>query len=461
MVSRAQRPVLNAAVPRATRSPTRCRRRCTPPATARLGLTDWSYAAHDVGADELAAFVAGLDETWRGLSLTMPLKEVAFDVAAHGVAHGPGHRRDQHPGAPRRPGLGRAQHRRPRASRRHWPRSTTTEPRPCWAAVPRPGPPCSRCRSLGVDRVAAGAARRGTPRDAAAGGARRGGRRGRAAGHVGRDRGDRLVVSTLPPGRCRRRGVVPAGRRLQGTLMDVVYADWPTPLARRPRSRPAGRAGARHARLPGGRAVPPLHRAPRHPCRRCTPPAARRWAAEVGLRRGGVRRGGGLVGAGAAGPAGAAVGGYAGVPSPPAATGSSRTSRSSHCGTGGGRRLVLAASGRSWAGASATWPAGPRCRHTCSSPGSPWVWSGSTPTCTGCPTGSCCRPTRHCWADRRGHGRARAVERPVARPGVHGRAVRRVLPHGVHLARVAGLRRREAVRGDRAASWAGWASRTR
>jgi shikimate dehydrogenase len=41
------------------------------------GLTEWSYAAHDVGADELASWVAPLDETWRGLSLTMPLKEVA------------------------------------------------------------------------------------------------------------------------------------------------------------------------------------------------------------------------------------------------------------------------------------------------------------------------------------------------------------------------------------------------
>ena len=45
------------------------------------GLTQWRYAAHDVGADGLAAFVAGLDGSWRGLSLTMPLKEVAFDVA--------------------------------------------------------------------------------------------------------------------------------------------------------------------------------------------------------------------------------------------------------------------------------------------------------------------------------------------------------------------------------------------
>lgn len=45
-------------------------------AYAALGL-DWDYAAHRVGADELPDFVAGLDGSWRGLSLTMPLKQVA------------------------------------------------------------------------------------------------------------------------------------------------------------------------------------------------------------------------------------------------------------------------------------------------------------------------------------------------------------------------------------------------
>ncbi|HOA67352.1 MAG TPA: shikimate dehydrogenase [Phycicoccus elongatus] len=45
-----------------------------------LGLTDWSYDRVRVEADELSAHVRGLDESWRGLSLTMPLKEAAFDV---------------------------------------------------------------------------------------------------------------------------------------------------------------------------------------------------------------------------------------------------------------------------------------------------------------------------------------------------------------------------------------------
>jgi shikimate dehydrogenase len=39
-----------------------------------LGL-DWTYGRHEVAADDLADFVAELDESWRGLSCTMPLKE--------------------------------------------------------------------------------------------------------------------------------------------------------------------------------------------------------------------------------------------------------------------------------------------------------------------------------------------------------------------------------------------------
>lgn len=47
-----------------------------------LGLTGWRYDAHEVTAAGLPGFVAGLDREWAGLSLTMPLKEVAFEVAA-------------------------------------------------------------------------------------------------------------------------------------------------------------------------------------------------------------------------------------------------------------------------------------------------------------------------------------------------------------------------------------------
>ncbi|WP_374456725.1 shikimate dehydrogenase [Nocardioides sp.] len=46
---------------------------------AELGL-DWTYDAHRVPAGGLAAFLSGLDDSWRGLSLTMPLKREALDL---------------------------------------------------------------------------------------------------------------------------------------------------------------------------------------------------------------------------------------------------------------------------------------------------------------------------------------------------------------------------------------------
>ena len=38
----------------------------------------WQYDAHRVAAAELAGFVGGLGSEWRGLSLTMPLKQPAI-----------------------------------------------------------------------------------------------------------------------------------------------------------------------------------------------------------------------------------------------------------------------------------------------------------------------------------------------------------------------------------------------
>ena len=48
-------------------------------AYAELGL-DWSYERFEVTAEGLADFVAGLDRSWRGLSLTMPLKVAVLDL---------------------------------------------------------------------------------------------------------------------------------------------------------------------------------------------------------------------------------------------------------------------------------------------------------------------------------------------------------------------------------------------
>ena len=50
-------------------------------AYAHLGL-DWHYERHEVVADELSGFVAGCGPDWRGLSMTMPLKEAALALGA-------------------------------------------------------------------------------------------------------------------------------------------------------------------------------------------------------------------------------------------------------------------------------------------------------------------------------------------------------------------------------------------
>jgi shikimate dehydrogenase len=49
-------------------------------AYAELGL-DWRYDAFEVGEDELRGFLATLGDDVRGLSLTMPLKRVALELA--------------------------------------------------------------------------------------------------------------------------------------------------------------------------------------------------------------------------------------------------------------------------------------------------------------------------------------------------------------------------------------------
>jgi shikimate dehydrogenase len=49
---------------------------------AAAGLHDWSYTAIECGEQELLGLVATLGPQWAGLSLTMPLKEVALRAAA-------------------------------------------------------------------------------------------------------------------------------------------------------------------------------------------------------------------------------------------------------------------------------------------------------------------------------------------------------------------------------------------
>ena len=48
-------------------------------AYAHLGL-NWTYDRVEVGEHGLASFVRGLDASWRGLSLTMPLKVAVLEL---------------------------------------------------------------------------------------------------------------------------------------------------------------------------------------------------------------------------------------------------------------------------------------------------------------------------------------------------------------------------------------------
>jgi shikimate dehydrogenase len=50
-------------------------------AYAALGLSDWTYDALDIGAEDMPVLLAGLGEEWRGFSVTMPCKQAAVDVA--------------------------------------------------------------------------------------------------------------------------------------------------------------------------------------------------------------------------------------------------------------------------------------------------------------------------------------------------------------------------------------------
>lgn len=51
-------------------------------AYAVLGLHDWTYDAYDVNESQLRDFVTHLDDTWAGLSLTMPLKASILPLLA-------------------------------------------------------------------------------------------------------------------------------------------------------------------------------------------------------------------------------------------------------------------------------------------------------------------------------------------------------------------------------------------
>ena len=50
-------------------------------AYAALGLSDWTYDRVELSGEDLAGWLSGLDESWRGVSVTMPVKQAALSCA--------------------------------------------------------------------------------------------------------------------------------------------------------------------------------------------------------------------------------------------------------------------------------------------------------------------------------------------------------------------------------------------
>jgi shikimate dehydrogenase len=194
-------------------------------AYAALGL-DWTYDAVDCGEADLAGLLDGLDASWAGLSLTMPLKQavlplldevsdLARDVAAANtvVLRGGrrvGHNTDVHGivAALREAG-------------------TTTAERPVvlgGGATARSA--LAALAALGADEPVLVV--RSEPRETLAAAERLGVRPTLAAYDPSVLQGCDLLVSTLPAGAADALAPHVAGVPV---LLDVVYDPWPTPLA--------------------------------------------------------------------------------------------------------------------------------------------------------------------------------------------------------------------------------------
>jgi shikimate dehydrogenase len=199
-----------------------------------LGLSDWLYDAYEVQESALRGFVTGLGPEWVGLSLTRPLKEAAFEVA------------DEVSDLARNVGAINTLVRRPDGG---W-SGDNTDVFGVSQALREAG--CTHVASslvlgsgataravvaalatLGCQKVTF--AVRSTARQETLDQARRAGLEVDVVGlaQVADRVGDApVVVSTLPANALTGR-MLPEGSRLQDhLLLDVVYAGWPTTLAR-------------------------------------------------------------------------------------------------------------------------------------------------------------------------------------------------------------------------------------
>lgn len=206
-------------------------------AYAARGLSEWRYDRREVAAAELAEVVGSLDDSWRGLSLTMPLKEAAFEVAttvsetatSAGAINTLVRRADDGWDATNTDVHGIVEALRPVLTAEHLAGAFHVI-----GAGATARSAILAARELGFRAVGIRARRR----EAADGlweWAREQGFRTASAGPIttfGRD--ERVVVSTVPPAAAGTvADAIPAIRGAGPTpiLLDVVYANWPTPPA--------------------------------------------------------------------------------------------------------------------------------------------------------------------------------------------------------------------------------------
>lgn len=194
---------------------------------AALGL-DWTYDRFELTAEQLPAFLAGLDDDWRGLSLTMPLKAACLEVAAEVTP------------LAARAGAGNTLVR----TERGWLADNTDIPglvaalRPAWkgwttAAVLGAGATARSSvlalEALGVTGVTIYARRPQQADDLICWAASAAPGLKLTASDLGAWTAgvEPVIISTLPAGAIDGDGLAPR----QGLLFDAVYAGWPTALA--------------------------------------------------------------------------------------------------------------------------------------------------------------------------------------------------------------------------------------
>ncbi|MGZ4633123.1 MAG: shikimate dehydrogenase [Actinomycetes bacterium] len=194
-----------------------------------LGLAGWTYDAYDVEEPALPGFLAGLDPSWAGLSLTMPLKAVVLPLldlvsplvravgAANTVVLGPEGRSGENTDVP---GLVAALKERGVLSCDQavvlgagaTARSTVAALSELGAAVTVFARSLPRRNGLAETADAVGVPLEVLPWERAADGL-----------------GAPLVVNTTPAGAADALAL--AVPRRPGVLFDVLYEPWPTPLA--------------------------------------------------------------------------------------------------------------------------------------------------------------------------------------------------------------------------------------